>query len=39
MLVSGKEITETNYKRIKEALVYIKNNLLDSDGSMYLITI
>ena len=35
MLMSKKEFTETNYKRLQKALVYIKNNLIDSDGGMY----
>ena len=33
--MSKKEFTETNYKRLQKALVYIKNNLIDSDGGMY----
>ena len=35
-LTSEKEFTETNYKRLQKALVYIENNLIDSDGGMYL---
>ena len=35
-LMSEKEFTETNYKRLKKALVCIKKNLIDSDGRMYL---
>ena len=31
-----KEFTESNYKRLQKALVYIKNNLIYSDGGMYL---
>ena len=36
ILVSEEEFTETSYKRLQKALVYIKNNLIDTDGSMYL---
>ena len=36
ILISKKEFTETNYKRLQKALVYIENNLIDSDSSMYL---
>ena len=36
ILISKKEFTETKYKRLKEALVYIKNNLIDTDDGMYL---
>ena len=32
ILISEKEFTETNYKSLQEALVYIKNNLIDTDG-------
>ena len=28
MLISEKEVTETNYKRLQKALVYIENNLM-----------
>ena len=35
-LISDKDFTETNYKRLHKALVYIENNLIDSDGGMYL---
>ena len=31
MLISKKELTKTNYKRLQEAMVYIKNNLIDTD--------
>ena len=33
-----KEISlpESNYKRLQKPLVYIENNLIDFDGSMYL---
>ena len=37
ILISEKEFTETNYKRLQKAFVYIENNLIDSDGAMYLI--
>ena len=36
ILISEKEFTETNYKRLQENLVYIKNNLIHTDGGMYL---
>ena len=36
ILISEKQCTKTNYKRLSEALVYIKNNLIDTDGGMYL---
>ena len=31
-----KKITETNYERLKQTSVYIKSNLIDLDGNMYL---
>ena len=36
ILISEKEVPETNYKRLEKALVYIENNLIDSDGGMHL---
>ena len=36
ILISEKNFTKTNYKKIQKALVYIENNLIDSDGGMYL---
>ena len=36
MLISEKEFTETNYKRLQKALAYIKSNLIYSDDGMYL---
>ena len=36
ILMSGKEFNETNYKRLEKYLVYIENNLINSDGGMYL---
>ena len=36
VLIAEKEFTETNYKRLQKALVYIENSLIDSDGGMYL---
>ena len=36
ILISGKEFTETNSKRFPEGLVYMKNNLIYTDGDMYL---
>ena len=35
-LISEKEFAETNYRRLQETLVYIGNNLINSDGGMYL---
>ena len=35
-LILEKEFTETNYKRFQEALIYLKHNLIDTNGSMYL---
>ena len=35
ILISEKEFTENNYKRLEKVLVYIKNNLIDFDGGMY----
>ena len=37
ILISKKEFTDTNYKRFQKVLVYIENDLIDSDGGMYLI--
>ena len=36
ILISEKQFTKTNYKRLQKALVYIEENLIDSDGYMYL---
>ena len=36
ILISEKEFTETNYKRLQKALVYIENNLVGSDDGLYL---
>ena len=36
ILVSEKEFNDTNYQGFKKAMSYIKNNLIDSDGNMYL---
>ena len=36
LFISEKESTETNYETLQKALVYIENNLKDSDGGMYL---
>ena len=36
ILISQNEFIETNYKKLKKALVHIENNLIDSDGGMYL---
>ena len=35
-MISEKEVTKTNYKRLQEALVNVKNNLIDTDGGLYL---
>ena len=34
--ISEKEFTETNYEGLEKALLYIKNNLIDPDGHIYL---
>ena len=36
MLISEKELTETNYERLKKAIVYKKNNLKELDSNMHL---
>ena len=36
ILISEKEVTKTNYKRLQEALVNVKNNLINNDGGLYL---
>ena len=36
ILISEKEFTETNYKRLPKSLIYIGNNLIDSDGGIDL---
>ena len=36
IMVSEKELSDINFKRLEKALVYIKNNLFDSDNNMYL---
>ena len=36
ILISEKEFTETNYKRLQKALVYIENNSIDSYAGIYL---
>ena len=35
-LVSEKELGDINYKRLKKALIWIKNNLIDSDNNLLL---
>ena len=35
-LISGKEFTNNYYERLKKCSVFIKNNLIDSDGMLYL---
>ena len=36
ILVSEKELSDINFERLKKALVYINNNLIDSDSNIYL---
>ena len=36
ILVSEKEFNDINFERLKKELAYTKNNLIDSDKSMYL---
>ena len=36
ILISEKEFTETNYKKLPKGSVYIENNLIDSDCGIYL---
>ena len=36
IVISEKEITGTSYESLNKALVTIKSNLIDSDGSIYL---
>ena len=36
ILISEKDFTKTNYERLKKALVYIKNDLINFDGNIYL---
>ena len=36
ILISEKEFTKTNYKRLQKTFFHIENNLIDSDGGMYL---
>ena len=36
ILISEKELTETNCKRLQKVLIYIESNLIGSGGSMYL---
>ena len=35
-MVFEKELNEINFERLKNALVYIKDNLTDSDNKIYL---
>ena len=35
-MVSEKELIDINLERLKKILIYIKNNLVDSDNIMYL---
>ena len=34
-MVSEKELSDINFKRLKHVWMYIKNNLIDSDDKMY----
>ena len=36
ILVSEKELSDINFETLKQALVYINNNLIDSDSNIYL---
>ena len=36
ILISEKQFTEINYKRLQVPLLYKKSTLIDSDGVMYL---
>ena len=36
ILVSEKELSDINFDRLKNALLYIKNNFIDSGDNMYL---
>ena len=36
LLVSEKELSDINCERLKKALIYIKNNLIDSNNDIYL---
>ena len=36
ILVSEKELSDINFEILKKALVYINNNLIDSDSNIYL---
>ena len=36
ILVSEKELADTNYQSFKKAMSCIENNLIDSDGNRYL---
>ena len=36
MLISEKEFTKNNYKQLQKDLICIKNNLINSDGGIYL---
>ena len=36
ILISEKQFTNTIYEKLKKALSYIENNLIDSDGNIYL---
>ena len=36
ILVSERELSAINFKRLEKALMYIKNNLINSDNKMIL---
>ena len=36
ILILEKVFTETNYKKLQKALIYIEKNSIDSDGGRYL---
>ena len=36
ILIFEKELSDIDFERVKNALVYIKNNLIDSDENIYV---
>ena len=36
ILISEKELTDNNYERLKKALSYIENNLIDSEMTIFI---
>ena len=35
ILISEREFTDTNYDKLKKALIYTKNNWIDSNDNMF----